>query len=674
MSIFIRRNGELRQYDAIVRRDGTFHPYVMQTSQPNEPPPPPPLPPPPPPALFIDDCSGSSTSSSSPTGGDDPTFYLEHSGLSITRSGGILKNNTQTNFRMWTKQRFGGPGNNIRVKYRIRATSIFGNDATSIVEGVKLLFKWVAPINPDQGPAGARGIYPWAHPTTGQNMSPGSMQYTPMNYNGYVEISKRHWGSNQYKFPANRRDSIYPVGSYLDLEVTIEWLSNPKALRFTTYINGVKDLQWTDPGTTEAGGEVFNWGVYPGIRADEALFELDHFSIEPLNKQGIALAAWYPGGAKPDGTLLGLQQIARRSYDKFMSYCRTQDGMPAGMPAGAYRIKAPNQGFHPTFVLNATVSEGIGYGMLLSVWMGNPNLPDGVHDPNAQTFFDGFWKYYGHFRNERGLMHWHIGPDGVVQNTGGASDGDFDVAMALVIAHRMWGSGGAVNYGAEATKLINAIRDHEFTPVNYTGVGGPNVMMNGDQWGVDTDHYMPDYFRPGWFREFHKHTGDARWLDIIAKNYPLALGYFWTNFSGGVVPDACTRAGLPRPDYVYAAGYNAVRWFGIAADLLYNATRADALAHGMSNRMITKAKTHWPLGSDVKAPRYDLDLVGPFEAFYNSSGGGMFGVAALTDAAHTKYAAEILAKIDADTELSYFNRGLAAMAAVLMAGIAQPGS
>ncbi len=388
---------------------------------------------------------------------------------------------------------------------------------------------------------------------------------------------------------------------------------------------------------------------------------------------GIALSPWYAGGAKPDGDLLSLQRVARRRYDAFMSYCLTQTGMPVGMPAGAYRIQSPNQGFHPSFVLGATVSEGMGYGMLLNAWMSNPNLPSDVR-VNGQAIFDGLWTYYRHYRDANGLMNWHIGPDGVVQNTGGASDGDFDVAMALIVAHRMWGSGGTVNYGAEATALIRAIRDFEFTPVTYTGVGGANVMMNGDLWGVDTDRYMPDYFRPAWFREFQRHTGDARWGDIIAKNYPIALGHFFKNFTGGVVPDGCTRAGLNNGAEAYTAGYNAVRLgFGIASDYLWNPTTANTLSPDMMNRMIGRAKALWPLGGDTKAPVYDLNLTAS-ATFGNGAGWGMFGPASLVASTHSKYAAEIMARIDADTEKSYFNNGLSAMAAMFMAGISQPGS
>jgi hypothetical protein len=390
------------------------------------------------------------------------------------------------------------------------------------------------------------------------------------------------------------------------------------------------------------------------------------------DQSGIPLNLWYAGGAQPTGALLSLQQIARRRYDAFMSYCLTQTGMVSTMPAGAYRIQSPNQGFHPTFVLNATVSEGMGYGMLLNAWLSNRYLPDGVR-VDGRAIFDGLWTYYKFYKDVNGLMHWHIGPDGVVQNEGGASDGDFDTAMALIVAHRVWGSGGAVNYAAEATALINAIRDFEFTPATYTGVGGPNVMMNGDLWGVDTDRYMPDYFRPAWFREFQRHTGDARWGDIIAKNYPLALGYFFNNFTGGVVPDNCTRAGLAVTGESYLAGYNAVRLgFGVATDFLWNTTTADALSYNMMHRMIGRAKALWPLGGDTKAPTYDLNLT-TSEIFGNGAGWGMFGPATLVDAAHSTYAAEILAKIDADTELSYFNMGLSAMASMVMAGIAQPG-
>ena len=79
---------------------------------------------------------------------------------------------------------------------------------------------------------------------------------------------------------------------------------------------------------------------------------------------------------------------------------------------------------------NDTVSEGIGYGMILAVYM------------NDQSLFDDLWHYEQQFLDANGLMNWDIDPTGnVVQptGTGAATDADEDMAWALLMADRQWG-------------------------------------------------------------------------------------------------------------------------------------------------------------------------------------------------------------------------------------------
>ena len=382
--------------------------------------------------------------------------------------------------------------------------------------------------------------------------------------------------------------------------------------------------------------------------------------------------AWHPHGTQPAMTVANLRAHTRAQYDDFFAYTEATDGMPAGMPAGARRVKVPDQIIHGWTQAGGTVSEGMGYALKLCAWMGNPALGSGVYDPNARSRFDGHWTYVKHFLNARGLMSWSIRHDGTVADTGAASDGDFDIAMGLILAHRLWGSGGAVNYGAAATSMCNAMLAHNFTPANYTGVGGPNVMMNGDAWGVDTNRYMPDYFRPAYFREFAKHTGNTRWNDIIAKNYPLAVGYFYNNFTGGVVPDGCTRAGLNNGVESYLCRYNAVRMgFGLVADFLWNGAGANSLASTMTARAATRARTLWTTGGNVRAVPYDLNLT-TGEPYANNAGRGLIGPCALVDSTHATFAAELVTAIRGDAEASYFNKGIGTVALAFMSGVARP--
>ena len=102
-----------------------------------------------------------------------------------------------------------------------------------------------------------------------------------------------------------------------------------------------------------------------------------------------------------------------------------------------------------------TVSEAHGYGMLITAHMAG-------HDPKAKAYFDGLYRYFRAHPSKINpeLMAWKQGDTGqAVVNVGGvdsATDGDMDIAYALLLADRQWGSDGEINYLAEANRC-----DHE---------------------------------------------------------------------------------------------------------------------------------------------------------------------------------------------------------------------
>lgn len=148
---------------------------------------------------------------------------------------------------------------------------------------------------------------------------------------------------------------------------------------------------------------------------------------------------------------------------------------------------------------NDSVSEGIGYGMLLSVYL------------NDQPTFDGLWTYARARRNDNGLMNWRSDATGEVTGTGGATDADQDMAYALVMAARQWGGAG---YLAEARELIDRIWDHEVD--HKRG----DVLKPGDKWG-DADVTLPSYFSPAYYRVFARLTGRKDWLRVVDTSYEL---------------------------------------------------------------------------------------------------------------------------------------------------------
>ncbi|MBE7939224.1 MULTISPECIES: glycosyl hydrolase family 8 [Ramlibacter] len=197
-----------------------------------------------------------------------------------------------------------------------------------------------------------------------------------------------------------------------------------------------------------------------------------------------------------------------------------------------------------------TVSEGMGYGMLLAVVFAG-------HDPQAQALFDGLLavvraRYaYGvvtYDPNGKYLMEWQLNADGSSAGGGwNAMDGDLDIAMALLMADRQWGSGGAWDYLQEAKNTIAAHKSFNF---NADGAS------KGTRFG--TNNRSSDYM-VGHFRAFLAATGDTFWQLAIDKAF-ATLDHLQTTYAPatGLVPDFVmnTNTGDPIPSTGYIGDGN----------------------------------------------------------------------------------------------------------------------
>ncbi|WP_075575083.1 glycosyl hydrolase family 8 [Lysobacter antibioticus] len=185
------------------------------------------------------------------------------------------------------------------------------------------------------------------------------------------------------------------------------------------------------------------------------------------------------------------------------SFYRTwkQRHLKPGCKAGEYRVVANTDDAY-------VVSEGQGYGMLITVMMAGS-------DAEAQTLFDGLHRYNRNHRSEidSDLTAW--AQDASCRNVGGtasATDGDLDMAYALLLADRQWGSAGSVNYLAEARRTIAAIRRSNIHPTSkLTHLGdwvdsGSPVRYNGSR---SSDWMM------GHFRAFASRLGDSYWTGVL---------------------------------------------------------------------------------------------------------------------------------------------------------------
>ena len=120
-----------------------------------------------------------------------------------------------------------------------------------------------------------------------------------------------------------------------------------------------------------------------------------------------------------------------------------------------------------------TVSEAHGYGMLIFASMSE-------YDDQAKSYFDGMYRYYKAHPSDIGphLMSWQQCDNGTELIDGAeegamtgdfcdsATDGDMDIAYALLMADSVWGSSGEIDYLSEAKAVIDDIMkydiNHEF--------------------------------------------------------------------------------------------------------------------------------------------------------------------------------------------------------------------
>jgi endo-1,4-beta-D-glucanase Y len=169
---------------------------------------------------------------------------------------------------------------------------------------------------------------------------------------------------------------------------------------------------------------------------------------------------------------------------------------------------------------NDTVSEGIGYGMLIGVYM------------NDQPMFDKLWAYAKSHFDGNGLMNWKITSAGATASdgAGSATDGDEDMAWALIMAGKQWNS---ATYTNDAKTLINNVRSHALDGT---------TLKPGENFGGASET-NPSYFAPSYYRAFARVTGDATWMSVLDQSYTIlanASGSYglvpnWVNSSGGGV-------------------------------------------------------------------------------------------------------------------------------------------
>lgn len=236
--------------------------------------------------------------------------------------------------------------------------------------------------------------------------------------------------------------------------------------------------------------------------------------------------------------------------------------------------------------VEVTVSEAHGYGMLIAASMAK-------YDSDAKEIFDGMYNFYKAHLSSIGpnLMAWQQSDTGsaiveLSDGTDSATDGDMDIAYALLMADSIWGSDGEINYKQTAIDVINDIMKYEVNKNDW-------ILQLGD-WVYYSDSNDKYYsatrasdFIVQYMPIFAKVTGDENWLNVYNSTYSI-INDITNEYKTGILPDfivkdSSTGKFIPAPanylesDYDGYYYYNSCRTpWRISMDYLINGNE-DAL-------------------------------------------------------------------------------------------------
>jgi endo-1,4-beta-D-glucanase Y len=256
------------------------------------------------------------------------------------------------------------------------------------------------------------------------------------------------------------------------------------------------------------------------------------------------------------------------------------------------------------------------------------------YDPDAKIYFDGLYNFYKAHPSiiNNKLMAWNQVTGCIDDPFGGydsATDGDEDIAFALLLADKQWGSTGSINYLEEAIAIINAIKQDDVNQDLWTTKLGDWVAPGTAEY----DDTRPSDFMMDHVRAFQNSTGDTDWNNVLNESYAL-VSTMQINFSSvtGLLPDFIVNAGTsPAPaapnylegDYDGDFYYNSCRTpWRIATDYLISGdTRGKNAVQKMNNWIKTKTGNdptniyagYYLNGSNIPGNDYEsAAFVGPF--------------------------------------------------------------
>ncbi len=165
-----------------------------------------------------------------------------------------------------------------------------------------------------------------------------------------------------------------------------------------------------------------------------------------------------------------------------------------------YRIATDKKDHSKTF------SEAQGYGMMITAYLAG-------EEKEAKKIFDALFRYAKAHPSmiKKEFMTWKV-PEKKGESDS-AFDGDADIAFALLLAHKQWGSGGEINYKKEALLIIDSLLKYTIGEKSSLPLLGDWVDQNAkvyNQYTTRSSDFMPDHFLA-----FYNYTKNDRWLDAV---------------------------------------------------------------------------------------------------------------------------------------------------------------
>ncbi len=211
-----------------------------------------------------------------------------------------------------------------------------------------------------------------------------------------------------------------------------------------------------------------------------------------------------------------------------------------------YYVYYSEERFTGGYSVPVTVSEAHGYGMLITASMAD-------YDKNAKDYFDGMYRYFKAHPSDIGenLMSWQQCDNGTAlidgandgAMTGGscdsATDGDMDIAYALLMADSIWGSDGEIDYHSEALAVIDDIMEYDVNHEYWT-------LSLGD-WVSECDKSESYYsatrcsdFIVQYLPVFAEVSGNDDWMKVYDTTYSI-INSMVDEYGTGILPDFVVR-------------------------------------------------------------------------------------------------------------------------------------